>query len=156
MKLIGEGEYNLNALKEIRVTESYLGLDQDVRGCQNEEPLKNCTTRQYLKTMLGECGCLPFNFRLFHKVHFIIKMLYVFKMIFQETLCTSAQELDCVNNVKVDTSSCPKPCSGLIVTSFAKSELKKDLQRLFPIFGDYKLYKKVTTYPATANSMAAS
>ena len=31
VKLIGEGEYNLNALKEIKVTESYLGLDQDVK-----------------------------------------------------------------------------------------------------------------------------
>ena len=76
-------------------------------------------------------------------------------MIFKETLCTSPQELDCVNNVKVDTSSCLKACSGLIVTSFAKSELKKDLESLFPIFGDYKLYKKVTTYPATTPSMSA-
>ena len=46
VKLIGEGEYNFNALKEIRVTKSYLGLDEDVRGCQDEEPLNNCTTKQ--------------------------------------------------------------------------------------------------------------
>ena len=67
LKLIGEGEYNLNNLKEIRVTESYLGLDEDVRQCQHEEPLNNCTTRQYLNTLLGECGCLPINIRPFHK-----------------------------------------------------------------------------------------
>ena len=151
MKLIGEGEYNLNALKEIRVTESYLGLDQDVRKCQDEEPLNNCTTRQYLNTMLGECGCLPFNLTLFHKVHIIIKMSYVLKMIFKETLCTSPQELDCVNNVKVDTSSCLKPCSGLIVTSFAKSKSENDLETSFPIFGDYNTYKIVTSYPSVAN-----
>ena len=62
--MIGEGEYNLNNLKEIEVTDSYLGLDQDVRGCQNDEPLHNCTTRQYLDTLLKECGCTPFTIRL--------------------------------------------------------------------------------------------
>ena len=72
VNLIGEGEYNLNVLKEIRVTESFLGLDQDVRQCQHKEPLNNCTTRQYLDTFLGECGCLPLNIRLFHKVTFKI------------------------------------------------------------------------------------
>ena len=46
-KLIGEGEYNLDNLKEIKITDSYLGLDQDVRKCQNEESLFSCTTRQY-------------------------------------------------------------------------------------------------------------
>ena len=33
----GEGEYNLNVLKEIQVTDSYLELDQNTRGCQNKE-----------------------------------------------------------------------------------------------------------------------
>ena len=70
VKLIGEGEYKLNDLKEIRVTDSYLGLDQDVRGCQDEEPLNNCTTKQYLNTLKGNCECLPITVRLFHKVHF--------------------------------------------------------------------------------------
>ena len=74
MKLIGEGEYNLNALKEIRVTDSYLGLDQDVRQCHIGESLKTCTTRQYLNTLIWECGCLPFNIRLFHKVHLFVNV----------------------------------------------------------------------------------
>ena len=58
---MGEGEYNLNDLKEIMVTESYLGLDQEERGCQNEETLDNCTSRQYYDTILEKCGCLPLN-----------------------------------------------------------------------------------------------
>ena len=33
--LIGEGEYNLNVLKEIQVTDSFMGLDQNIRKCQN-------------------------------------------------------------------------------------------------------------------------
>ena len=76
--------------------------------------------------------------------------------IFQETLCSSPQELDCVKNMKVDTSSCLKPCSGLVVTSFAKSELKKDLGTLFPILGEYNLFKRVTTYPSKADGMSAN
>ena len=63
IKFDGEGEYNLNVLKEITVTDSYLGLDQEERGCQNEEPYDNCTTRQYHNTILEKCECLPFNMR---------------------------------------------------------------------------------------------
>ena len=62
--LVGEGEYNLNALKEIKSTESYLGLDEGVRECQNDEPQDNCTTRQYVDSLLQQCGCLPFNIKL--------------------------------------------------------------------------------------------
>ena len=79
VKLIGQGEYNLNALKEISVTDDFLGLDQDVRQCQHEEPLNNCTTRQYLDTMLGECGCLPFNIGFLQKVcSYLQKLMEIF------------------------------------------------------------------------------
>ena len=68
IKLIGEGEYNLDVLKEISVTDDYLGLDPAIRGCQNEEPIDNCTTRKYHNTILGDCGCLPVRMRLSNKV----------------------------------------------------------------------------------------
>ena len=57
--MIGEGKYNLNAIKEIKVTDSYLGLDIEDRGCQNEEGVEECTTRQYIETLLHKCACLP-------------------------------------------------------------------------------------------------
>ena len=41
--LVGEGKYNLNILKEITVTESYLGMSRGT--CQDEEDLEDCTTR---------------------------------------------------------------------------------------------------------------
>ena len=63
VKLIGEGEYNLNVLKEITATESYLELGVGDRGCQNEEPLHNCTTQHYIDTFLDQCECLPFYLR---------------------------------------------------------------------------------------------
>ena len=69
--LNGEGEYNLNALIEVKVTESYLGLDGHARECQMEEPFYNCTTRHYVDTLLKQCGCLPLNIRISNKVCFI-------------------------------------------------------------------------------------
>ena len=66
----------------------------------------------------------------------------------QEHFCTSSKELDCVNNISIDNSSCIKPCSGLIVTSFSKSQENEKLENLFPIIGDYNKYKKITPYPA--------
>ena len=68
IKLIGEGKYNLNAVKEIQVTESYLGMDEDIRGCQNQLSMENCTTKQYLETLQTQCGCIPFNIKILKKV----------------------------------------------------------------------------------------
>ena len=68
MALYGEGEYNLNVLKQIKITDSYLGLDQNVRGCQNDISFTDCTTKQYIDTLLDQCGCLPLNIRLNDKV----------------------------------------------------------------------------------------
>ena len=62
--LIGEGMYNLDSLKEIKATDSYLGMDKDIIECQNKEPYFNCTTRQTIDTYLKSCGCLPFAMQL--------------------------------------------------------------------------------------------
>ena len=43
MYLLGEGEYNLDEAGIINVTDSFLGLSQEVTECQNDEPLYNCT-----------------------------------------------------------------------------------------------------------------
>ena len=60
MILQGEGQYNLNILKEIAITSSFLGLDKDVIKCQSLESYDKCTTRDYHELMRKECGCLPF------------------------------------------------------------------------------------------------
>ena len=109
------------------MTDSYLGLDQNIRGCQNEEPLHSCTTKVYFDTVLEQCGCLPLNMRTSQK----------------DPLCTS-QKLECVSKIEVDTARCMKPCSGLIVTSFTKLDQNKSLESLFPIQENYTSYKKVT------------
>ena len=63
MTLSGEGEYNLNILKEIEVTDSFYELDNKVRKCQSYEgndTYDNCTTRYLMEQMRLKCGCLPF------------------------------------------------------------------------------------------------
>ena len=80
VKLIGEGKYNLDALKEIRVTQSYLRMDMDIKKCQNEEPLENCTTRTYMESFLQQCGCLPLQLSSFknviQRIYFIILLTH--------------------------------------------------------------------------------
>ena len=67
--MTGEGEFNLNSIKLEEVTESFLGLDQAVKECQNEEHYDDCTTRQYIENMKDECGCLPLSIALSDKVN---------------------------------------------------------------------------------------
>ena len=62
MALSGEGEYNLNILKEIEVTDPFYELDNEVRKCQSykgENTYDICTTRYFLEQMRLNCGCLP-------------------------------------------------------------------------------------------------
>ena len=61
LKLYGEGEYKLDGLKQIVVTESYLGLNEYIRGCQNEEAFEVCTTKLYREAFIDKCNCLPFH-----------------------------------------------------------------------------------------------
>ena len=68
VRLIGEGEYNLNDLKETATTHSFDGLDEMDKHCQNEESINDCSTRHYTDELLRECGCLPFQIRQDEKV----------------------------------------------------------------------------------------
>ena len=59
--LSGEGQFNLNSLKKIEITQSFLGLDNDVLNCQNIESFDNCTTRFYIDKIITKCKCLPLS-----------------------------------------------------------------------------------------------
>ena len=66
--LSGEGQYNLNSLKLIEVTQSFLGLDEKAKKCQNRESFDNCTTNNYLDTIRMKCKCLPHAVNILGKV----------------------------------------------------------------------------------------
>ena len=82
VKLIGEGKYNLNDVKEIKVTDSYLGMDMKYRGCQNEEPFEECTTRHYIDTTLLKCGCLALSLPTSKNVSKNVSIFSFFKILF--------------------------------------------------------------------------
>ena len=50
-------------MKEIQVTDEYMGLDENIRKCQNKETLEDCTTRQYIDTIQKECNCIPYSLK---------------------------------------------------------------------------------------------
>ena len=57
--LEGEGNYALTSVKEIDGTEAFLALDDDIKLCQNEETLADCSTNDLMKTRLDLCKCVP-------------------------------------------------------------------------------------------------
>ena len=140
-------------MKEIVVTASYLGINQDIKNCQNEEPLLNCTTKKYYDAYLNSCGCIPISIRLTGKVfttwYDINTTQHLTNNVnfFKEPFC-SPEGQKCLEEIKVNTSSCLKPCSGLIVTSLSKSEKAKDVETFYPILiKPYNIYKKITRAP---------
>ena len=81
---------------------------------------------------------------------------FVFQKNFQEPLCT-ANKLDCVKSVKVETSSCTPSCSGLILASFSKVDFNKNLDSLIPQeIETYNKYKKLTPFPTGFKGKAVS
>ena len=74
--MTGAGQYNLNILKKVEVTESFMGFDPEVIKCQNEETYDDCTTRQYLDHIKEVCGCLPLALRLSNEVGYVKYRLY--------------------------------------------------------------------------------
>ena len=78
LSLFGEGEYNLNSLKEISVTYSFLGLGKDTRKCQSVETFDDCKTRLYINNIKENCGCLPVSIGLSEEVHFEVLKCHIF------------------------------------------------------------------------------
>ena len=60
LELVGERGFNLKIFKEISVTESFMKLDDNVRGCQDVEFLSTCLVKKYVQ-MKSKCGCVPLS-----------------------------------------------------------------------------------------------
>ena len=57
------------------MTDDYLGLDLQTRGCQNDNTYEDCVTEEYLDLLKEECNCLPFNLQNFSTEDEITKVL---------------------------------------------------------------------------------
>ena len=75
-----ENRYNLNVLKEITVSNSFLSLGKDVRKCQDVETFNECVTTKFIHDLKSKCKCLPLDLRLNMKVN--IKLQGNFKVPF--------------------------------------------------------------------------
>ena len=53
----------MTAFTEIKAKESFHNLHENVKNCQNKETLLECKTRNYLKTGLDRCKCVPYTLR---------------------------------------------------------------------------------------------
>ena len=61
--LQGEGKYVLSAIKDIEVTEQFLGLGDTVTLCQTEEYRVDCLSSKYREKVLSQCQCSPLSLR---------------------------------------------------------------------------------------------
>ena len=61
--LEGEGHYALNLIKDIKVTEEFLGLGQEITRCQTREFRADCVSRRYQEQVLAFCHCAPLYIR---------------------------------------------------------------------------------------------
>ena len=59
----GDGNYPLSSVKEIKVTDTFLGLEQRFRKCQTKESLGECTSALLLNKSIEMCGCVPFGLK---------------------------------------------------------------------------------------------
>ena len=61
--------YNLNNVKEMKVTEEFLTLHENIRHCQITETILDCISRKIVDRLLNECNCLPFSINQKDKVY---------------------------------------------------------------------------------------
>ena len=72
IELVGEGHYALEDIKDIKVTEEFLGLGQDITKCQTREFRADCVSRRYQEQVLASCHCAP----LYIRSHFPQEVLF--------------------------------------------------------------------------------
>ena len=106
MKLLGEGQYNLNSMKEIFVTESFLELDRSTRKCQYIETYDNCKTRLHLENLRQKCGCLPLSLKLSEEVRTesMLSISIRFCLI-KDALCMSDKEIECSQTITTQNNT---------------------------------------------------
>ena len=59
--IYGDGIYSLNGIQEITGTDSFMNMDQIIRGCniRVSENVEDCTSRKFQESIVEDCGCSP-------------------------------------------------------------------------------------------------
>ena len=64
-KLFYNWKYNLNVVKEIKLTDSLSSIQQN---CSMEETIHQCRSKEYMEMLKKKCNCVPFSLRISNKV----------------------------------------------------------------------------------------
>ena len=54
-------EFEIKMFKEIQVTDSFLGINEDVRGCQEKEIYDDCIRHSHVDKIRNSCSCVPLS-----------------------------------------------------------------------------------------------
>ena len=94
---VESGEYNIRTFKEIDVTDSYLGIDENIRGCQDKVLYDECIQNSYEEKIKNLCGCLPLPLNVNQNVVNIHHYPFdVLPFLLQDEVCEKSVEANCV------------------------------------------------------------
>ena len=122
-------EYNLNALNEIRTTDSFLSMNKDLRKCQGLETFDECLDRNFLSNLQEACKCLPLSLSLPHSKVPNISDFPLCPSYLQVPLCTT-EDAECLSTVVRNETECLPKCTGIQVTSYTKEHIDKNINLL--------------------------
>ena len=108
MKITGDGDFTVKVFKEIHVTDEFLTLDENMKGCQSVGKYRNCLSGFYQETK-ETCGCLPLYMSLDVEVQKKrIGFCYFDFLNFKDSICTTSEELECTDKISKQnvTSNC--------------------------------------------------
>ena len=100
-------EFKIKMFKEVQVTNSFLGIDESVRGCQGREMYEDCIRHSYLDKFRNSCGCLPIGLKINKNVFFKIIFIW-FQLIkyLQDSICTQSSGDRCL--IENNLSECKR------------------------------------------------
>ena len=66
-------------------------------------------------------------------------------------MCTTSSQIKCASGLELESSKCEAPCTGLIVSSFFKSEKTIDIESLIP--NEVTVYYNLTKWSKLHSKM---
>ena len=103
-----EGSYGMSALKKMTATDSFLGLNDNVKECQ-VEVIKECNARMYIEEVQTRCGCVPWALSTAVKVKPTVS-----------SFC-SPSAFSCYSGISWGSYGCRVACTGLYADVFLRT-----------------------------------
>ena len=109
LKIAGDGDFRVKVFKEIHVTDEFLSLDENTKGCQSVGKYRNCLSGYY-QEIKETCGCLPLYLSLENEVQKMpLEYFNYFDFVnFKDSTCITSEELECTDKISKPnlTSNC--------------------------------------------------